>query len=141
VLHIFLRLFNHLHCFVPFFLERSLRLLDFLLLNIDPSINLFLLRIVSSRGALICLKHFVDKFLLALLTEHKTLFAEFDQLGELVVVHYVLELLLGEVLERVPIEERVRALTRRVIDETILTRPLRLHRQLKLFDDKVRACG
>ena len=112
---VLLRIFNHLDCLFPLLDESRLRLLDLLLLDLDPSVDLLLLELEGPRRELVLLEQLLDVAPLLLLLVFEVLFAELDELRMLAVLHDVLQLLLGVLLEGVPVEERVARLARSII--------------------------
>ena len=106
LVHILLSVLNHLDSLVPLLLEGRLCSLDLLLLHLDPPIDLLLLRLVGTRRDLVLVQLLLDDFLLPALSKLEHFLAELDEFGVLVVLHDDAELLLGELLECVPIKHR-----------------------------------
>ena len=87
---LFLRVFDHLHSFLPFFFETQLRLLNLFPLDLNPLLNLLFLLFVSTRGQLILVELTVNHLHFSLLSELQTLFSRVNQLLELVVFQQAL---------------------------------------------------
>ena len=77
---VLLRVLNHLDCLFPLLDESRLRLLDLLLLDLDPSIDLLLLELEGPRRELVLLEQLLDVAPLLLLLVFEVLFAELDEL-------------------------------------------------------------
>ena len=77
---VLLRILNHLDCLLPLLDESRLRLLDLLLLDLDPSVDLLLLELEGPRRELVLLEQLLDVAPLLLLLVFEVLFAELDEL-------------------------------------------------------------
>jgi hypothetical protein len=75
-----LGVFDHLDRLFPLFLEVGLRLIDILLLHLDPSVDLLLLGLEGARRELVLFEELLDVLTFFLLLELEDLLAEFDQL-------------------------------------------------------------
>ena len=80
LVNVLLCIFNHLYCLLPFFLEGALCLLDFLLLDLHPSIDLLVFRLEGTWRKLTTLKLLFDLLALFVLFILEHVFAEFDEL-------------------------------------------------------------
>ena len=108
-------LFNHLYRFVPFLLKSNFSFLDIQFFNIDPSINLLLLCMVSPWRTLIILEQLLNVLLFFLFTQSETVFPELDQLLVFTVLHVGVLLVVCEFLERVTVEDTSRGLAYGVV--------------------------
>lgn len=102
---ILLCLFDHLYRLLPLLLECCLRFLDFLLLYLYPSVNLLLLELEAARGDFILLEELLNMPPLLTLFIFEIVFSELDQFRVFTVLHYVLQLFLGVLLEGIPVEK------------------------------------
>jgi hypothetical protein len=106
-LKLFLGFFDHVNCFLPFFLEPQLCLFNFPLLNADPLFDLLLLCLVGSRRQEVLVELAVDHLNLGVVAELQTLLSTLDQFLELVVPQKGEHLLLAELLlESITVEKR-----------------------------------
>ena len=115
LVNVLLRVIDHLNGFLPFFLECRLCLLNVLLLHLDPSVNLLLLRLEGPRRELVLLEELLDVPPLFLFLELEDFLFELDQFGLLRVLHDHFELLLRVLLEGIPVEEAVAGLAGAVL--------------------------
>ena len=79
VIDIFLRVLYHLDRLIPFLLEVRLRLLDLLLLDLNPSIDLSIFELVSTRRVLLLLEQLPDYSSFTLLLELENLLSKLDE--------------------------------------------------------------
>ena len=79
LIHTLLGLFDHLNCFVPLLLESDFCALNLHFFDVYPPVDLLLLCVVSSWGALVILEQFLNVFLFLLLTQQKAIFSKLDQ--------------------------------------------------------------
>ena len=80
LVNVLLCVFNHLNSLLPFFLEGALCLLDFLLLDLHPSIDLLVFRLEGTWRKLTTLELLFDLLALFVLFILEHVFAEFDEL-------------------------------------------------------------
>ena len=80
MVHVFLGLLDHLHSLVPLLLEVDLGLLNVLLLDLDPSIDSFVLGFVSPWRVELLIKELLELLSLFLLLEPDDLLPELDEL-------------------------------------------------------------
>ena len=115
LLDVSLSVIDHLYCLLPLLIKCCLCLFDVLFLELDPSVNLFLLCLESSRWELILLELLPDLPALFLFLKLNNLLTEFDQFWVLTALHNHLELLLRVLLKSVSIEERTARLASPIV--------------------------
>lgn len=91
---VFLSVLDHLHSLLPFLFECGLSFFYFLLLNLYPTIYLFLLELKSARRHLILIKQLLDVLPFFMLFVPQNVLSEFDKFRVLTILHDDFELFL-----------------------------------------------
>ena len=78
VIDVLLSVFDHLNRLLPLLLKVGLRLIDILLLHLDPSVDLLLLRLEGTRRELVLFEELLDMLAFFLLFKLDDFLAEFD---------------------------------------------------------------